>query len=213
MRRLIAAVALAILLITLTACTRGGGDAEAVDGAPSYATLDEHGTQLRDDFNRFAGSVRLLFVIDPACGGCLRGLDDIDRSLLASTDDPRLELFVVHVPVIGGRAKNVTPAAGLVHNARVHHYWNPSGEFGRQLAEAVGLEHDGKLVYAWDVWLIYGPEATWDESGPPRPQRLMHQLYGLEDHPQFPLLDGEAFAREVRTLLASLPQSTVPASQ
>ena len=41
----------------------------------------------------------------------------------------------------------------------------------------------------------------------------MHQLYGLEDHPEFPPLDGEAFGREVRTLLASLPQSTVPASQ
>jgi hypothetical protein len=65
-------------------------------------------------------------------------------------------------------------------------------------------------VYAWDVWLIYGPEATWDGALPPRPQRLMHQLRALQGSTEFPHLDSDVFAQEVHQLLAQIP---APAKQ
>ena len=173
---------------------------------PKFTLLDDTASQLREDFNHAKGSVRLLFVVDPTCPGCLRGLDDLNKDLLASTRDPRLQTFVVHLPVLrpSATAKDVPPAAELLHNPQVHHYWNPSGTFGQMLAEAVGLKRDGKVVYAWDVWLIYGPEANWTGAAPPMPYRLMHQLWALE-HSSFPHLDGKAYAREVHQLLAKLP--------
>jgi hypothetical protein len=176
----------------------------------SYKVVEEGGAQLRDEFNRAKGSIRLLFVVDPVCPGCLRGLDDVNNALLAQTEDPRLQTFVVHVPVIGAEAKDVGPATELLQNSHVRHYWNPSGSFGRELAEAARLEHDGEPVYAWDVWLIYGPEATWDGPLPPQPRILMHQLYALDGSSQFPHLDGEVFAQEVHRLLAQLPPEVRP---
>jgi hypothetical protein len=195
-------------LITIAALLVTGSCAQGKDkaSAPAYAVLDASGAQLREDFNRAKGSVRVLFVIDPICPGCLRGLDDMNRSLLAKTNDPRLQAFVVHVPVLsaGAKAKDVPRAAELLTNAHVRHYWNPSGAFGRQLTEAVGLKRGEEPVYAWDVWLIYGPEASWDDSLPPRPVRLMHQLRALEGSTEFPRLDSDAFAQEVQQLLAKL---------
>lgn len=129
-----------------------------VPEATVYVTVDEAGTQLREDFNRAKGSVRLVFVVDPVCPMCLRGLDDMNKALLAGTDDPRLQTFVVHVPVLGAEAKDIP-------------------------------------------WLIYGPEASWDELLPPRPRTLMHQLASLKGSSKFPRLDGDAFARAVRQLL------------
>jgi hypothetical protein len=41
------------------------------------------------------------------------------------------------------------------------------------------------------------------DSGPPRPQLLMHQLRALEDSREFPRLDSQEFARQVRILLAT----------
>ena len=38
---------------------------------------------LRDDFNRDQSFVRLLFVVDPICAGCLRGLADMGDDVLA----------------------------------------------------------------------------------------------------------------------------------
>jgi len=172
---------------------------------PTNTELDAAGTALRDDFNRAKGSVRLLFVVDPICPGCLRGLDDVNRSLLSKVDDARLQTFVVHVPVLGAKAKDVAPAAKLLENNHVRHYWQESGEFGRGLAEVVGFKRGDELIYAWDVWLIYGPDAIWEGPLPPRPRLLMHQLRALQRSKEFPRLDGEAFAREAQALLVRVP--------
>lgn len=176
----------------------GAADAPA---SPGYVVLDDQFSQLRDDFNRAKGSVRLLFVVDPICPGCLRGMDDMNQDLLSQSKDERLKTFVVHVPVIGAKAKDVMPAAQLLQNPYVRNYWNESGEFGRALAKTVQLKNDKEAVYAWDVWLLYGPDAEWVGTSPPPPKLLMHQLWKLEGT-RFPKLDSKVFAREARTLVA-----------
>lgn len=60
-------------------------------------------------------------------------------------------------------------------------------------------------VYAWDVWLIYGPDAVWEGTSPPQPELLMHQLYLLRDS-GLPRLDSEQFATKVHQILASVPR-------
>ena len=176
------------------------------DGVATYKVLDHGAAQLRDDFNAAKGSVRVLFVVDPICPGCLRGLDDMNRDLLSKTNDPRLQTFVVHVPRMTPppKAKDVPKAATLLHNDHVRHYWNPSGSFGEELSEGLGLKVDGEEVYAWDVWLVYGPDAVWDGTNPPKPEYFMHQLWalGVTDLPKF---DSKVFAQRVDQLLASIP--------
>jgi hypothetical protein len=212
-----------ILQIALTAAgllVAGAGCAQSQGSAGTsvpYAVLDDQATQLRADFNRNVGSVRLLFVVDPICPGCLRGLADMNRDLLRNTTDPRLRTFVVHEPVLGvaryapwlrpSGGKDVPKAAQLLQNPNVQHYWNPSGAFGRLLSQAVGLKNGEKQVYAWDVWLLYGPDAKWIGTDPPRPRLLMHQLSALRGSTEFPYLDSRVFAQQVQTLLAQLPPS------
>jgi hypothetical protein len=203
--RLLAAwVGAPILLFAATGCGQADSGKTASAAAPAYALIDDSGGQLRRDFNQARGSVRLLFAVDPVCPTCLRGLADLDDALLAGTQDPRLQVFVVHEPVIGGTADRIRGAAGLLHNPHVHHYWNASGGFGRLLGQAVGLKRDGQDVYAWDVWMIYGPDAEWGDAGPPQPLRLMHQLPPLQN-PAYTYLDSKAFAQDVRAQLAALP--------
>lgn len=170
----------------------------------SFVSMDDRFNELRDDFNRAQGTVRLLFVVDPICPGCLRGMDDMNRDLLSKTTDSRLRTFVVHVPVIGAQSKDVLPAAKLLENPNVRHYWNPSGEFGRSLSRAVQLQSDKDAVYAWDVWLLYGPDAKWTAADPPQPKLLMHQLRRLAGS-KFPKLDSKVFAHEVQNALSTLP--------
>ncbi|MGH8195844.1 MAG: hypothetical protein ACREQ8_15820 [Woeseiaceae bacterium] len=204
MYKSIATLYIPISLCAMSGCTPADSDRAAVP-APAYAVLDDQSSQLRDDFNRHRGSVRLLFVIDPICPGCLRGIDDMNKDLLAKSSDPRLRTFVVHVPVIGATRKDIIPSMKLLQNPHVRHYWNGSGAFGRELARAVGLRRGDELVYAWDVWLLYGPEAVWDDSGPPQPRVLMHQLWELQENEDFPFLDSEVFAQQTSQLLARLP--------
>lgn len=202
------------LLMLFGAMLAASGCAKADENgtAAQYVVLNEQGSPLKDDFNRAMGSVRLIFIVDPTCPGCLRGMDDMNKALLGSTNDPRLQTFVVHVPVLEPppEAKDIAPSAKLLKNAHVRHYWNPSGAFGDLVTEAVGLQRDGKPVFAWDVWLIYGPEAVWEGKLPPKPRRLMHQLWALQGSKDFLHLDRDVFAKEVRQLLAQMP---APAAQ
>jgi len=192
-------VSAAVLLVTADA-------ARSADRA-TYQVLDEGAAQLREEFNAAKGSVRVLFVVDPICPGCLRGLDDMNKDLLSKTNDPHLQTFVVHVPRMTPppKAKDVPEAATLLHNDHVRHYWNPSGSFGEELSQALGLKVDGEDVYAWDVWLVYGTDAVWDGTSPPKPEYFMHQLWalGVTDLPRF---DSKVFAQRVHQLLASIPK-------
>lgn len=180
--------------------------AQSADRA-TYKPLDEGAAQLRDDFNAAKGTVRVLFVVDPTCPGCLRGLDDVNKDLLSKTDDPRLQTFIVHVPVLtpSPTEEDVPEAATLIRNDHVQHYWNPSGSFGWELSKAANLKHGEEPVYAWDVWLIYGPNAVWEGTSPPQPELLMHQLYFLKDS-GLPRLNSAQFAQKVHQLLASVPR-------
>src|SRR5215471_735434 len=172
------------------------------DERASHKVIDADATQLREDFNAAKGSVRALFVVDPICPGCLRGLDDMNKDLLSKTNDPRLQTFVVHVPRMNPppKEKDVPKAATLLRNDHVHHYWNPSGSFGRELANGLELKVDGEEVYAWDVWLLYGPDAVWDGQYPPKPEYFMHQLWALGET-NLPRFDSKVFAQRVNQLL------------
>lgn len=196
-------LAVATFLVMFAALQSVNAQTSSRPSAAGYTVLDDGFGKVRDDFNRAKGSIRLLFVVDPICPGCLRGMDDMNRDLLARIEDSRLQTFVVHVPVIGAQAKDIAPAAKLLQNSQVRHYWNSSGEFGRALAKAMQLKNDKEVVYAWDVWLLYGPDVEWTGADPPQPRLLMHQLWKLEGT-KFPKLDSAVFAREVQSRLDDL---------
>ena len=171
------------------------------DRAGRYTLLDDQSSQLREAFNRQKGSVRLLFVVDPICPGCIHGLKVVNEALLLHPETAAVQAFVVHVPVVGAKADDIERASKLLQLSQVQHYWNASGEFGRTLGKSAGLKHGAEDVYAWDVWLLYGPDATWEGKSPPRPELLMQQLWQLEGSREFPRLDASAFAQRVRDLL------------
>ena len=199
-RTLAIALANLALAFSVTSCA-----AESTAEPVKHVLLDDSYAPLRDAFNAARGSVRLIFVVDSACPVCLRGMADIDQDLLAETRDPRLRTYVVHVPVIGGEPDDIAPSAVLLHNPHVTHYWNESSEFGNVLTRAYGLKKDDEDVYAWDVWMIYGPDADWSGVAPPKPELLMHQLPALRGNPAFPMLDSAVFASRARAMLAALP--------
>jgi len=79
----------------------------------------------------------------------------------------------------------------LLHTKLARHYWDPTGNFERQMPQVLALLHGKKPVYAWDVWMIYPADAVWGSTRPPRPAFLMHQLPGL-DNAKFPPLDSRS---------------------
>jgi hypothetical protein len=202
------AIALSIGASLLLACGRQG-NAPPAAANPGYVILDGEDQPLREDFNRDRGFVRLVFLVDPLCPECLRGLEDMGQDVLAKLPkDARIKVYVIHEPVIGGTTRDISAAAELLHTTLARQYWNPTGDFGRQMSKTLNYWNGHRWVYAWDTWLIYSADATWEEASPPQPVFLMHQFGGL-DNTKFPFLDSKVFAAKVNAVLADpKPTST-----
>jgi hypothetical protein len=172
---------------------------------PSYVSLDDDLTAMIDDFNSNVGRIRQVYIVGPTCGICLRGMADMDQVLVADLqNDPRLHTQVLHVPALGAEERHVEPTIHLIEGPRVRHFWDGSGHSGLEFQKALKLP-----VYAWDVWLIYGPEARWEHgNSPPAANFWQHQLGGLGN--EFgSKLDPEVFAAEVRSRMDQIDPATL----
>jgi hypothetical protein len=94
--------------------------------------------------------------------------------------DLRVRGYAVWVPMRGGAEKDVAEATATLPDVRVLHFWDDHGFTLRTFALVLGLPAGRE---AWDVYLIYGPTARWDETNPPAPDYWMHQLQGVTNGP------------------------------
>jgi hypothetical protein len=179
-------------LLATSACSSDIADSPGTkNGKPGYVSVDENLSQVRADFNANTEKIRLVFIIGPSCGICLRGMADLDKSLIKHIqNDPRVHTFAIHVPTLGAEEKHVAAAIPLLDGPRVTHYWDASGHTGLQFQESLAMD-----IYAWDIWMLYDPGTLWKEGLPPPPPAYMeHQLPSL---PRNLKLDADRFASEV----------------
>ena len=101
---------------------------------------------------------------------------------------------------MGASKDDVAGAAALVTGGNPTHYWEDSGIVGRLYEKPLGI--DG--IYAWDVWLVYKPGASWDATEPPAPDFAMHQLGSRKVNKIMPRLESKRFAAVVNGYLAEL---------
>ena len=97
-------------------------------------------------------------------------------------------------PIFGGpfdsEAKNLSRS---FPDKRVSYYKDPDSLAGNLWEHVLKTERE----IAWDVYLLYGADAQWEEE-PPKPDFWMHQLFGVTIAPR---LDTEKFKEELKGLL------------
>ena len=147
---------------------------------------------VREAFNAADGTVRIVALVSPTCGACLRGAAELQTQVFDTIASPKVRALVVWVPKLGARESDVAEATHTIPDPRATHYWDGDSYLVHAYNATLHLGQD-----AWDVYLLYGPHARWDTAQPPTPQSWMHQLVGV-DHPT---LDAATLAEQVRTQL------------
>jgi len=111
--------------------------------------------------------------------------------------DPNLRAYIVWLPVLPSWAHE--PAARReaerIADRRAVQFFDAGALAGKAYSSTLHLPLG---LPAWDVYLVFGPEARW-EGSPPTPAYWMHQL-GRAGPPEL-RLDGERLERVVRGLL------------
>jgi hypothetical protein len=147
---------------------------------------------LREAFNADAGKVRIVALVSPTCGACLRGAADMQTHVFGQIDHELLRGYIVWVPKLDGRESNVPEATHTISDTRATHYWDGDSYLVHAYDQTLGLGED-----AWDIYLLYGRDTRWDGPQPPAPLSWMHQLPGKAP----PTLDPETLADQVRAQL------------
>jgi hypothetical protein len=132
---------------------------------------------------------------------CLRGASEVDKGALAKHAEARLGAYVVWEPMRGAREAAVAAATTTVSDPRATHYWDEGGRLMQDFSSVLGLRGP-----AWDVYLLYGPEARWDDARPPAPAFFMHQLESADPRLE---LDASVFDAKLGELLSRAPAAAV----
>ncbi len=171
-----------------------GSQARSEEEPPNVTLLSSDASKLKSQFNQDKGHSRLLLFVSPICPACVKGARIIQEDVLSTIDDDNLRVYVVWEPILpGDSVKQAQKSARLVTDPRVKQYWIPDRKLAVAFMKPLGL----KEMPAWDVYLAYSPKVTWD-ADVPDPVFFSHQLPEL---PSQTRLDGEAFAKQLKSLL------------
>jgi hypothetical protein len=81
------------------------------------------------------------------------------ENILRTHPDADLRVFVGWIPALYGDAD--PKVADLLVDARAKHYWDGRRAVGRAVARML---HLGPGSFAWDIYLVYGPDAKWGDT-------------------------------------------------
>jgi hypothetical protein len=140
------------------------GDPRVTD----LATLDD----LKGIFNGDRGTTRLILILAPSCGLCQDGAGMVERRVLERLRDRKVAVYVLWVPISKLDTRALADrAAALLTDSRGRHFWTGDQQIAQAFAKPLGLARGP----AWDVYLVYGPDALWTD-GVPAPAAYMHRL-------------------------------------
>jgi hypothetical protein len=119
------------------------------------------------------------------------------QRVLQTVRDDRVSAYIIWDPVFGGNFDGeAKKLSSNFPDQRVRYFKDPDSLAGTLWRRVLKLFRP----IAWDVYLLYGAEARW-ENEPPQPDFWMHQLDGLKIAPE---LDERKFAEELKGMLKKL---------
>ena len=186
------AAVLASFLLLGAAALEPQRDALARD--PEYIVLDSDADAFRERFNADVGKTRILMLVSPTCGGCLRGADQTQKKVLSRIDSDGLAAYAVWVPANSARERHMPRVTKLVHDPRATEYWDEYDVVEDWYRDM--LDFDGPCA---GIFMIYGPDARWDGEAPPEPdywEDAHSDLRAVELAPQFKAKRFEQIVRD-----------------
>lgn len=137
--------------------------------APSSDTVDTppqvlsfNASAFRDAFNASRDKPRLVLVVSPTCGHCLRLASEVN-DLLAAHPDSTIKVFVLWAPYMAtDNPMAAERATDYINDERVVHFWD-LWRFGtRTYTDQLKLP----VTDAWDMLAFYEPHLEWKEAPP-----------------------------------------------
>ena len=124
---------------------------------------------------------------------CLEGAQLV-QEIFQENKSEILRGAVIWTPMLP--TDNLIPAIQrerMFSDVRVKQFWDPVRKFGSLLSRTLNLS----ISVAWDVYLLYAPDHSWEAEFPPSPEFWMHQ----QNEETSLYLDPHRFKHQVQALI------------
>lgn len=119
--------------------------------------------QLKEQFNRDRGSLRLIVLMSPTCPACVNGAQWIQEYIMQRNPKLNLRVYSVWYEMYPGDSPKAFPKARtFLSDMRVTHYWDQPKEVGRWFQKALPSDYKGEIQ--WDAFYLYGTDSVWDDQ-------------------------------------------------
>ena len=81
----------------------------------------------------------------------------MQKFLLSQNPSTELQVYAVWLPILANDAREEWDG-NTMPDPRVKHFWDGEKQIGEWFAEEI----EGYRGVSWDVYYLYGPEATWE---------------------------------------------------
>jgi len=167
-RRFVGTFLLAVAIAASGAC--GPGTAPA--GQPPMAVLSKNSFEgLRDAFNQTSDQTRVILLLSPTCGTCLRGASAVDAVLRRYPNAP-VTVFAVWQPMLPtDLSQPTTGTLGRLSDRRVRQFYDHDHRLaGTMKADARSPQPVQECCtlndILWDLVAIYVPGDKWTDKMP-----------------------------------------------
>ena len=108
-------------------------------------------------------------------------------------------MYIIWDPIYGGSFDREAKKLSISFpDKRVRYFKDPNSFAGNLWGRVLKLQNQREI--AWDVYLLYGADAEW-ENEPPQPAFWMHQLRGVS---QAPTLDVSTLTAKLKDMLKEI---------
>lgn len=115
---------------------------------------------------------RVLMLVAPTCGTCLRGASELNQQVLNTVGVPQVSSYIIWTPQ--SHPSSALDAPETIPKAveqPVYHFWDSDRHLLRVFLSVLGLTQHHQ-----DIYMLYEPGALWLGPLPPAPTYWMRRL-------------------------------------
>jgi hypothetical protein len=125
--------------------------------APAQTLVEE----LRDQFNRDQGALRLIVLVSPTCPACTSGAEWIQEYVMKRNPKLNIRVYSIWFEMYPGDSPKAFPKARtFMPDRRVTHYWDKPKDVGRWFNKVLPSDYKGEIQ--WDAYYLYGTDSVWE---------------------------------------------------
>jgi copper chaperone CopZ len=160
-------------------------------------------SSFKEEFNKNKDKVRVISIPNPSCLACVKGQRYINSLFTKELKDYSSVIgLAAWISVEGwGDYTDAQRLAPEIKDSRVKHFWDPNMRLGKLFKKPLGFENG--YPTAWDVYMIYEKNITWDNEVPPSPTFWMHQVSNEESGlAETNFLDKLIFTQKLKAIIS-----------